>query len=158
MGIFKDFKEFYQNKHNGLIQTNKLYVCKFGTFTSTRQNSKILTEFEPNGFKIMEVLTPKETQKYLKKQFGSWSSGLPEYHNYSYSDVTYYKIPNSNEIFPSLTLQQAANRYGNSYVGVYQPKLVSTLSSNLPEYISLEQIKELEIQINDKYQQSTMGR
>jgi hypothetical protein len=156
MGLLSDFKEFYIQKHNTAFNTNELYVVKLGVFQSRTQGRNIETTFEPQEHRIMQELKPKEVEKHLKKMYGTWNSDLPDYHHHDRTSTRYFRLPTDrNFIVPCLSLEQASNLYGKSYQGVYEPKSFRSLSANCPEFVTIEEIKELE---NCLHEKDIMGR
>jgi hypothetical protein len=157
MGIIQDFKEFYIQRHNNTFDTNYLYVVEVGTFTKNRLNyEKTLTKFDTQMYRIMEELSEKEVINYLKKTYGNWCTDLPDYQDGRHTGVRYFKVPNSKLILPALTLEQAKRiSEGDSIQGVFNPVPLRTFK-NIPDYITLDEIKELEEKLKDR--QNQMGR
>ena len=129
------------SKRNKMYNTGKLYLVKFGQYVVQSSTDAVKSIFNFDCYKIAEMLTPKEAEKYMGSQYCYFN--MPAWKNYGH--ITYFKIPTlGDKIVPLLSHSQAQRSISGTIESINIAKNLSLCFENLPYMVDIEFIKLLE--------------
>ena len=154
--MFKDFKEFMKQKRQMAYPSSQLYMGALARYTITPINEYRIktTKSTYHGFYFMIELSPKEKKKYFKNNYGIYPSDFPDYLR-DHDNIRLFKVLTLNKIIPELAPEHLKNMDCGFVESVVNPNPITVFNKNivLPEYITIEQMRQLEAETKNSNHQ-----
>ncbi len=145
--MFKDFLTYMKNKRKMAYPSNQLYMGQLAKYTIQPVNTYRIktTKSVYDGLYFMIELSPKEKKKYYKNNYGTYSSDFLDYLK-DHDNIRLFKVLTMNKIIPELAHENLTGMDCGFVESVDNPRPIITLNKNiiLPDYITIEQMKQIE--------------